>query len=304
VVAVVVLWLARPRTSGLDPAWEAAAVDGTVLGGRALVSRDNTAIDLTTGKTIRLGSVPPGRQSLGDDRLIVLGDGRVDSVRLDATSRWTWKPDGAGKLTAVAAAKGWTVFRSCADSGGCSLVGVSPQGKPGWDLRMPGPPRGAEGLTSGTGALPVVGFAAAEGGTGAFVIDPVSGRTVLQPGTEAHVRDGVLSTRYESGGSCVTTTYASIDRPRVHVDDGSCPPDDAGWPEPSPRWSAAARETGFGLNPFSFGTRWEVRIVDAESREDAATLLSRERTRVLRLEDEAVVVRQGDRVVRYDLRPS
>jgi hypothetical protein len=47
-----------------------------------------------------------------------------------------------------------------------------------------------------------------------------------------------------------------------------------------------------------------VRIVDAESREDAATLLSRERTRVLRLEDEAVVVRQGDRVVRYDLRLS
>ena len=86
------LHLATPRTHGVQGDWSAKALDGAVVAERALVSGDNTALDLRTGKTVTLGSVSGGTAVVADDRLIIAGPGRIDSARLDATTRWTWRP--------------------------------------------------------------------------------------------------------------------------------------------------------------------------------------------------------------------
>jgi hypothetical protein len=46
---VAAAYLTTPRSSGVEGDWAAKSLAGQVIAGRALVSRDNTAIDLTTG---------------------------------------------------------------------------------------------------------------------------------------------------------------------------------------------------------------------------------------------------------------
>ena len=78
-MAVAAPALTRPGSEDLSDDWAAPEVDGTVVAERALVSPDNTSVDLVTGKTVRLGSVTGGTRFVADDRMIVVSEGRVDS---------------------------------------------------------------------------------------------------------------------------------------------------------------------------------------------------------------------------------
>ena len=84
-VAVAVPALTHPGSEGLSGEYGTGR-RGDCRGREALVSPDNTSVDLVTGKTVRLGSVTGGTRFVADDRMIVVSEGRVDSVRLDATA--------------------------------------------------------------------------------------------------------------------------------------------------------------------------------------------------------------------------
>ena len=228
--AVTLPLLVRPHTSGLAGEWETPAVDGEVLSDRALVSTDNTSVDLRTGKTVRLGSVTGGSRWVADDRMLVVRDDRVDSVRLDATGRWTWRPSGPRAIKPLAAAQGMTVLRVCpapeASAGGgvCRLVGVDARGRAAWSTDAPGQRAGSTTVTGPAGSLPRVAVLPVPGSGGSFLVDPATGRRALvADAATLALADGPVVVTTASGGRCVTSLYAGLSPSWTSVSAQACP---------------------------------------------------------------------------------
>jgi hypothetical protein len=212
------LHLATPRTQGLDGDWSANAVEGTVVAGRALVSGDHTALDLRTGKTVTLGSVRGGTPFIADERLIIATDGRIDSVRLDATVRWTWHSPAGTTATPLAASGGSTLVDVCPAAGACRLVGLNAQGRQDWQsdgaTRREQAPR--------DGSLPRVHATSVPGG-GVLLTDPVSGRSTLRAGRSfLAIPNGPVVTELVQDGKCVVSAYSAADALWTRVLD-ECP---------------------------------------------------------------------------------
>jgi hypothetical protein len=227
--AVALPLVVRPRTSALTGEWEAPAIGGQVLSGRALVSADNASVDLRTGKTVRLGSVTGGSRWVADDRLLVVRDDRVDSVRLDATARWTWRPSGPRPIEPLAAAQGMTVLRVCpppeasAESGVCRLVGVDARGRAAWTTDAPGQRNGSPTVTGPAGSLPRVAVLPVRGSGGSFLVDPPTGRRALVPDAATlAVADGPVVVTTMSSGRCVTSLYAGLSSSWTSVSAQTC----------------------------------------------------------------------------------
>jgi hypothetical protein len=229
--------VALPRTTGLAGEWAAPAIDGEVLGGRAVVSESNAAIDLVTGKTVRLGSVTGGSRWVADDRMLVVREDRVDSVRLDASARWTWRPARPAAIRPLAAGDGSTMLRVCPASGSagaCELVGLDGRGRRAWATDAPGQGAATPAMTGPPGSLPGVAVLQAPGGDGFFLVDPATGRRSLVAGVAAlPTGDGPVAVTHASGGRCVTSLYAGLSPQWTSVTTAACPQ-----PLPS-RWFAA-----------------------------------------------------------------
>ncbi|HEY7717223.1 MAG TPA: hypothetical protein VH915_00570 [Pedococcus sp.] len=224
--AVAVPAVTRPGSEGLTGDWAAPAVDGAVVAERALVSPDNTSVDLLTGRTVRLGSVTGGTRFVADDRMIVVSDGRVDSVRLDATARWTWRPARPSAVAPLAATRGQTVLRVCPaeQPETCRLVGVNGRGRQDWATDAPGQTAETRPLTGPDGSLPALGALSLPGsGDGVFLVDPVTGQRTIVPGQSVlPVPDGPLAVTHVSGGRCVTSLYATSQPAWTRVSEESC----------------------------------------------------------------------------------
>ena len=330
-------YLSTPRDHGLTGDWATKAVDGPVVAGRALVS-NNTAIDLRTGRTVRLGSVPRATPFVGDERLILQSAGRIDSARLDASARWTWRaPDGA-TATPVAAVGGSTMVRVCGKDR-CELVGLNARGTRDWSLPS-NVTDDAEGPSSRHAGLASV-FAERLPGGGIQLTDPVTGRQSLQAGNAATTADGgpvLVADRQQ--GQCVVTAFTTPDPLWTRLL-GPCPgaalPQLAkagttiqlSWPGSRTRLldaatgrdvepvkvaqlegvvaqvggvvATASRQTQHG-NPLHWGQPVHVlRFHDAATGRVRAELVSPARLDLLALTPQAVVVREGDDVVRYTL---
>jgi hypothetical protein len=225
-LAVGVPLLTLPRTSGLAGEWATEAIDGEVLSGRALVSESNASIDLRTGKTVRLGSVTGGARWVADDRLLVVRDDRVDSVRLDASARWTWRPAAPSSIRPLAAADGSTALLVCPLPGAsetCRLVGLDARGRQGWITDAPGQSSTTPASPGPDGSLPRLALLQAPGGDGLFLVDPGSGRRTLVPGVAAlSVPDGPVVVTHVSGGRCVTSLYAGSSPQWTEVTSATC----------------------------------------------------------------------------------
>jgi hypothetical protein len=226
--------LALPRTSGLAGDWATPAIEGEVLAGRAVVSNSNASIDLRTGKTVRLGSVTGGSRWVADDRLLVVRDDRVDSVRLDASARWTWRPAAPSSVAPLAADDGRTVLRVCplpGAGGPCRLVGLDARGRQGWTTDAPGQSSTTPPNPGPSGSLPSMAALRAPGGDGFFLVDPGTGRRTLVPGAAAlSVPDGPVALTHESGGRCVTSLYAGSSPQWTKVTSAPCDqPEPSAW---------------------------------------------------------------------------
>ena len=225
--ALAVPLLLLPRTSGLAGEWEAPTIDGEVLSGRALVSADNTSVDLRTGKTVRLGSVTGGSRWVADDRMLVVRDDQVDSVRLDASARWAWRPTEPRAMRPLAAADGMTVLRVCptaASGGPCELVGVDTRGRTSWSTDAPGQRADSPTATGPAGSLPRVAVLPVRGSGGSFLVDPATGRRTLVPDAATlALADGPVIVTTVSGGRCVTSLYADLSPVWTSVSPLPCP---------------------------------------------------------------------------------
>ena len=199
------LHLATPRTKGVAGDWSAEAVDGRVVAERALMTGDHTALDLRTGKTVTLGSVRGGTPFVADDRLIIASTGRIDSARLDATARWTWRSPAGTTASPLAAARGSTLVLVCPASGTCQLVGLNAQGRQDWQSDD----AARRDTTPRDGSLPPVDLTGVPGG-GVVLTEPTSGRSTLQPGRSfLAIADGPVVTELIQDGRCVVSAYAT-----------------------------------------------------------------------------------------------
>ena len=345
-LVALALYLATPRTKGVDGDWSAKAVGGRVVADRALVSGDNSALDLRTGKTITLGSVTGGTPFVADDRLIIASTGRIDSARLDATARWTWRSPAGTSATPLAAAGGGTLVLACPATGTCQLVGLNAQGRPDWQsdgaARRDTSSDATPDTTSRAGALPRVDAAGVQGG-GVLVTDPATGRSTLQPGRSfLAVADGPVVTELVQDGRCVVSAFATADalwtrvleacptsQPTLTADHGSVA---LSWPTRLERLDLATGKTlptstaGDGTtaggrvvahtagvtvrelrktmhtNPFHWGDDVTIlQLRDSATGDLRAQVVSDQRLTLLQLDDGAVVVRDGGRVIRYTL---
>ncbi|MFC8503139.1 hypothetical protein ACFUC1_12315 [Pedococcus sp. NPDC057267] len=346
-VAVVVVaaalalsaYATTPRTHGVAGDWQAKPLDGRVVG-RVLLSGDHTALDLRTGKSVSLGSAAGGRAYAGDGRLVVAGTGRVDSVGLDGTGRWTWRPPPGLAAVPLAARRGSTLVAACpADaSAPCDLVGLDAGGHEAW--RTTGSGRVA--VPEGQG-LPHV-YAAASGG-GVVLVDPVDGRQGLVPGDQSTgVPDGPVVLSAVQDGRCVVAAYDGADPlwtrvlgacaagpgPRVTsvtvapgtlvVDgpDGGTGLDPATGREQTGSGRSAAvtgdvvaRTAGLAvtrerhstpLDPLRWGSPTTVlTVVDTGSGREVGQVASTGRLDLLLLDGDGLVVRTDDGVTRYTL---
>jgi len=333
-LVLVALQLQAPRTRGLQGEWSATALDGPVVAGRAQLSGDHTALDLRTGKTVTLGSVRGGTPYVADDRLLVVGRGRVDSARLDATARWTWRAPAGDSVTPVAAGGGATIVSTCSAKGSCRLVGVDATGRESWSsegARRRDPPA--------AGALPRVGVSSLGGGV--LVTDPATGRSALQPGRSfVALPDGPVVTEVVQGGSCVIAAYLTADpawtkvlptcplgTPRLSPDRIDSAILTVSWPSETVRLDLATgslaappanRRTGgkvvahaadltaiesrepLRTNPFRWGrTVTVLQLVDDRGGEVRGQVVSDASLAVLHLDARSLVVRDGDTIVRY-----
>ena len=329
-------YLNNPRSSGLEGDWAAKAVDGTVVAGRALVGGGNTAMDLRTGKTITLGSVQGGTPFIGDERLVIATGNRVDSVRLDASSRWTWRAPPGATATPLAAGGGSTAVLVCESRKPCTLNGIGSQGRVEWTLAT-----ALDTTLSAPPALPRV-LATPSGQDGIELTDPVTGRQTVRPGSRTLTTpDGLVVVPTEHQGACVVTAYRDADPAWVRVL-GPCPGQAlptlasdgawirASWPGTVTTLSGQdgrtvttrpARATGVPVatsqgvaatrtsqtvrtNPFRWGQHVSVlEVRDAAAGDQLAQLVTPEELTLLLLSPEAVVVREGDKVIRYTLEP-
>lgn len=327
-------YLASPRSSGLEGDWAAKSIEGTVVADRALVGGGNTAVDLRTGKTITLGSVQGGTPYIGDERLVIAQGNRVDSVRLDATARWTWQAPSGTAARPVAAGGGSTVVLVCAGPKSCTLNGIGAQGKQEWKL-----PTRLEGSAPAAPALPRV-LVTPTADSGIELTDPVTGRQTVRPGSRPLTTpDGVVVVPTEQQGTCVVSAYGGADPLWVRVlgpcPDGSLPTlaSDGAWVRatwPGTTTTLAAESgrtitTGPGrrltgtiassqgvvatratepvrTNPFRWGQRDTVlEVRDAVSGEVRGRLVTTQPLDLLHLGPEAIVVREGDQVIRFTL---
>lgn len=333
------LYLATPRTTGVDGDWSAKAADGKVVADRALVSGDNTALDLRTGKSVTLGSVRGGTPYVADERLIIATTGRIDSVRLDASIRWTWRAPTGTTAMPLAAAGGSTLVLVCPVSGPCQLVGLNARGRQDWQTDDVA----RRNTTQSDGSLPQVDAAAVPGG-GVVLTDPSSGRSTLQPARSfLATANGPVVTELLQGGRCVVAAYTSAGALWTRVLD-TCPgtaqptlSSDARtatltWPTRVERLDLATGKTvpvskvGHGTtpsgrliaqasglvatlsqrtlrtNPFRWGAHVTVvTLRDSATADVRAQLVSDESLALLHLDGGSVVVREGDRVIRYSL---
>lgn len=328
------LHLLSPRTTGLEGDWSATSVGGPVVAGRAVVSGDHMALDLRTGKTVTLGSVRGGTPYIADDRLVIASPGQVDSARLDATARWTWRAPAGATVTPLAASAGSTLVLTCPAQGACRRVGLDARGKESWSSddaarRDPLP----------AGPLPRVDVTSVGGG--ALVTDPASGRASLQPGRSfLAMPDGAVVTEVVQDGACVIAAYVTADpawtrvlptcpaaeTPRLSSDPADPTTVTVTWPSrterldlatgrsatASPRSSegtVVARAGGLTAtesldsvrtNPFRWGRRVTVlRLVDDRAGETRAQVVSDHPLQLLHLDATSLVVRDGDQIVRY-----
>lgn len=291
-------WLTRPATEGLDGVWEAAAVDGDVLGGRALVATDdNVAVDLVSGTRITLGSVSGGTRAIGAGRLLVLRDDgarpTLDGAGLDGGSRWTWQGPPAHRLTFVAAASATTVVQACGGTPvACRLIGVGTNGRESWQVQQPTASGTEAPVLGADGNLPTVGALPTKDGT-VVLVDPTSSRILLRPPAEASVgRDGALTLSTTAGGECRRTTFTTLDRSSTATSPGSC---DTSPPAPATntRVRAGGRTHawwwpfGRGRATLEVGGRHTGRVVGDDP------------LRALRVDDDGITVREGEVVRRY-----
>lgn len=339
VTAVVAAHLLTPRTEGVTGDWSAPSVDGTVVAGRALVSGGNTALDLRTGTKVTLGSVVGGAPYVADERLVIASPGRLDSVRLDASARWTWRAPSGATVVPLAANGGSTLVATCPQGSAtsCRLVGLDARGHVDWESTSSGTAR-PEAPTGG--ALPHAHAEMVRGG-GLLVTDPVTGRQLLQPGsTFLAVPDGPVVAAVEQDGQCVVSATTSADPVWTRVL-GPCPRGDLprlsatraavrlDWPgqsraldlvtgrdttnPPPPRAPAELARTDElvairrDVTLHTDLLRWGETVHAIELRraggaagaEPVARIVSTHHLALLLLEPRALVVRDGDRVVRY-----
>jgi len=344
VTAVVAAHLLTPRTEGVSGDWSAPSVDGTVVAGRALVSGGNTALDLRTGTKVTLGSVVGGTPYVADERLVIASPGRLDSVRLDASARWTWRAPAGATVVPLAANAGSTMVATCLQGSAtsCRLVGLDTRGHVAWQSQSSGMARPA--APTG-GALPRAHAEKVRGG-GLLVTDPVTGRQLLQPGsTFLAVPDGPVVVAVEQDGQCVVSATTAADPVWTRVL-GPCPRGSLprlsatraavrlDWPgqsraldlvtgkdttSPSPPKApaevartdelvATQREVALHTDPLRWGETVHVvelrRTGDGADAEPVARVVSTQRLTLLLLEPRALVVRDGDRVMRYLLDPA
>lgn len=328
-------YLLGPRTEALSGDWSARAFEGRVVADRALVGGGNTALDLRTGKSVRLGSVVGGTAFYADGRLVVVKGERVDSVALDASARWTWRAAAGHRVIPLAAARGSTLLADCASvtADRCRLVGIDRAGKQDWEA-----PDAQRPVDPPQAALPQVHASKVDGG-GVLVTDPVSGRSSLEPGSRfAFVPDGPVVVTVEQDGQCVVSLYAAADPlwtrvlgpcpnstvPGIAVSDGVVA---LTWPGRTERLSAAtgatvapSRRTPIAGVVGRTGSLVATQEVHQAGRTDlvrhgrdshvlqlrhmgtgdvVAQLVTHDSVALLALEPDAVVVREGGRVVRY-----
>ncbi|XVX19761.1 hypothetical protein ACQP1U_15910 [Actinomycetota bacterium] len=280
-------WALAPRTSGLAGVWSAEDLDGPVVAGRALVSPANAALDLRSGKSVRLGSVTGGERYLAADSLVISSPDRLDVVTLGGTVRWTWRPTTPTTITPLASDGSVVALRACPRAGGeCRLLGIGAAGRQLWDIADPSDQAAAPAYP---GTLPLVA-ALRPRGTGTVVLDPASGRYVLAPGERAlALPDGRVSVVAESAGQCTTSTYAAADTPETTTAPAPCPT-----AAPAPPAPPRATSHGWRLNPFAPART--VHVIDSAGRR----LVSPEPLTTLVADDRSLVVREGDRIVRYE----
>lgn len=330
------LFLLTPRTTGVEGDWSTRAPGGQVVAGRAVILGDNSSLDLRTGKTVTLGSVRGGTPYVADDRLIIASAGQLDSARLDASARWTWRAPAGTTVSPVAASAGSTIVLACPATGFCRLVGLDAAGRESWASE--GEAR-REPLPAGP--LPRVDATALGGGV--RVADPASGRTTLQPGRSfVALPDGPVVTEVVQGGKCIVSAYRTADPAwtRVLPD---CVPDSTPRLLPDPvhaalltiTWSSSTQhldlDTGapaplavvtpgkdaelvrvtkdlvvtesrrtLHTNPFRWGRPVTVlELARRGSGDLRARIVSEHELTLLHLDTSSVVVRDGDQVVRY-----
>lgn len=299
VLIALIGWFTTPRTAGLDGQWETGGVRGDVLGGRALVADDATvAIDLVTGTRITLGSVAGGTKAVGSGRLLVLHDTTLDGAGLDGRSRWTWQGPPAHALALVATGPTITIVQACGGTpNACRLIGVDTNGKESWQTPQPTASGTSKPIVGENGNLPTVGvLGAADDGT-LLLVDPGTSRIVLRPAAKASVgQDGVLTLSTESGGQCVHTTFATLDRSSVSTSAGACPA-----PASTTASTSAAEPTRITTTrssvwwwPFGDG-RPTLKV----SGRHTGRVVSREAVRELRADDAGLTMLDGETVRRY-----
>ncbi|MCE1177713.1 MAG: PQQ-like beta-propeller repeat protein [Micrococcales bacterium] len=286
-LAIGLPWSLAPRTDGLEGVWSAEALDGAVVAGRALVSPANAALDLRSGASVRLGSVTGGERYLAADSLVIVSPGRLDLATLAGTVRWTWRPTAPTTITPLASDGTVVALRACPRAGGdCRLLGIGTAGRQLWDIADPSDRAAAPSFA---GTLPLVA-ALAPRGTGVVVLDPASGRYVLAPGERAvALPDGRVSVLAESAGECTTLTYAAVDSPETGSAPAPCPAS-----TPAPAAPPRATTQSWRLNPFAPART--VHVIEHGGRR----LVSARPLTALVADGHALVVREGDRVIRYE----
>jgi hypothetical protein len=292
-VVVVVGWVTAPGTEGLEGSWETEAVEGEVLGGRALVASDaNVAIDLVTGTRITLGSVSGGTRAIGGGRLLILRGATLDGAGLDGRSRWTWQGPPAHRLTLVAASSTATVVQACGGTpGACRLLGIGPNGKESWQTPQPTAAGTSPPVVGADGNLPTVGVLPTSDGF--MLIDPGSSRVVLRTESAASVGlDGRLTLSSEMGGQCRRTTFETLDRARSSSTAGACSAPSEN-PLPTEDRTRGTR-TGVWWWPFGDG-----RPTLEVSGRHTGRVVGGDPLRALRLDEDGLTVREGDLVRRY-----
>lgn len=295
-------YVTTPRTRGVSGDWEAKAMEGRVVG-RVLLSGDHTALDLRTGKSVSLGSAAGGRPYAGDGRLVVAGTGRVDSVALDGTGRWTWRPPAGRTPVPLAARRGSTLVATCPGdaSAPCDLVGLDARGHEAW--RTNGTTGSGRAAAPADQGLPHA-YASTNQGGGVVVLDPVDGRESLVPGQRFSAEpDGPVVVTAVQGGQCVLTAYDGADPVSTRVL-ARCPDD----VPPSEEVGGAAHLTvarerrGTPLDPLRWGSPTTVlTVVDTRTGKQVGRVASTGRLDLLLLDGDGLVVRTDEGITRYTL---
>lgn len=289
---VLVAVLTTPRTRGLDGDWETEAVPGSVLGGRALVAaQSNVAVDLVSGTKITIGSVSGGHRAVGAGRLLILSSNRLDGAALDAQQRWTWTAPSGLTLALVATSPTVTIVQGCGGTPKtCTLFGVGQTGNLAWSLPQPTSSATSAPVVGLHDVLPLLGVLPA--GEGAWnLIDPDSSRVVTRAGDSAEViGSGAVVLRRAEGSSCQTLAFTSLRGAPASATGPECSLPAA----VAPTQGASLTRLPLWYWPFGEGRY----AVDVAGRHTGRVVSSSPLT-VLRVDDDGVTVREGEKVRRY-----